>query len=177
MLLDLRDMRGSEERVDRTFAANEFSAEPGDDYTVAEPVVLRLRLLKDGDKFRLIGRVTSRLRLSCCRCLESFDVPVDLPVDLMYFPQTANGGDGESEIGDEDLSTAFYRDDQIDLALMVREQLQLSLPMKPLCSDGCRGLCPVCGINLNSERCSCDTTWRDPRLETLEALLSDSRKG
>jgi len=177
MLLDLREMRGSEERVDRTFAADEISADPGDDYTIVGPVVLRLRLLKDGDKFRLKGRVESRLRLSCGRCLESFEVPADLPIDLMYLPQTENGGDGESEISDEDLSTGFYRDDQIDLGLVVREQFQLSLPMKPLCGDGCRGLCPVCGANLNSERCSCDTTWRDPRLETLESLLSDSRKG
>ena len=177
MLLDLREVRGSEERVERTFAADEISAEPGEDYTIAGPVVLRLRLLKDGDKFRLRGRVEGRLWLSCSRCLESFDVPADLPIDLIYLPQAENGGDGESEISDEDLSTGFYRDDQIDLGLVVREQLQLSLPMKPLCGDGCCGLCSVCGINLNSERCSCDTTWRDPRLETLESLLSDSRKG
>ena len=177
MLLDLRERRGSDERVDRTLSPDQLPAQPDDDYAVDEPVALRLRLLKDGDKFRLRGTVASRLRLSCCRCLESFVAPVDLPLDLMYLPQAANDGEGESEISDEDLSTGFYRNDQIDLAALVREQFQLSLPMKPLCGDDCCGLCPVCGVNLNRERCSCDTTWRGPRLETLQALLSDSRKG
>jgi len=48
--------------------------------------------------------------------------------------------------------------------------------MKPLCREACLGLCPVCGINLNSERCSCETSWRDPRLANLDTLFSDSRK-
>ncbi len=177
MALDLREMRGSEERVDRVFAARAFTAEPGDDYAVADPVSLRLRLRADGANCRLVGHVKTRLRLACSRCLESFDVPVNVSVDLMYLPHRVNTGDGETEISDEDLSTAFYRDEQIDLGLMVREQFQLSLPMKPLCRDTCRGLCPVCGINLNSERCSCDTSWRDPRLEALAALRSHSGKG
>ena len=177
MVLDLREMRGSEERVDRVFAARAFASEPGDDYAVADAVSLRLRLLKNGANYRLVGPMETRLQLVCSRCLEPFEVPVHVPVDLMYLPHHVNTGDGDTEISDEDLSTAFYRDEQIDLGLMIREQFQLSLPMKPLCRDSCRGLCPMCGINLNSERCSCDTSWRDPRLEALAALRSDSGKG
>ena len=174
MVLDLREMRGSEECVDRVFAASAFTSEPGDDYTVSDVVSLRLRLRKDGANYRLAGPVETRLRLACSRCLEPFDVPVHLSVELLYLPHRVNTGDGETKISDEDLSTAFYRDEQIDLGLMIREQFQLAVPMKPLCRDTCRGLCPVCGINLNSERCSCDTSWRDPR---LAALRSDSGKG
>ena len=177
MVLDLREMRGSEERVNRVFDATAFAREPRDDYAVAGAVSLRLRLHRDGANHRLVGRVESRLRLACSRCLEPFDVPVNVSVDLLYLPHGINAGDGEAEISDEDLSTAFYQDDQIDLGLMIREQFQLSAPMKPLCHDTCRGLCPMCGIDLNSERCSCDTSWRDPRLEALAALRSDSRKG
>ena len=169
-------MRGSDERVDRVFSATEFTPEPGDDYTVAEPVSLGSELHKDADRYRLVGQVESRLRLACSRCLEPFDVPVRVSVDLLFLPQGANTGVGESEVSDEDLSTAFYRDDQIDLGLMIREQFQLSLPMKPLCRDTCRGLCPMCGVNLNGERCSCDAGWRDPRLEALAALRFDLGK-
>ena len=176
MVLDLCEMRGSDERVDRVFPAAEFIPQPGDDYTVSEPVSLRSALHKDADRYRLAGQVESRLRLACSRCLEPVDVPVRVSVDLLFLPQRANTGDGESEVSDEDLSTAFYRDDQIDLGLMIREQFQLSLPMKPLCRDTCRGLCPMCGVNLNGERCSCDTGWRDPRLEALAALRSDIGK-
>ena len=177
MLLDLREMRGSEDRVERTYSVADLPAEPQDDYALAAPVRLTLRVFKDGVKYRLVGRLASTLQLACCRCLEAFEAPVDLPIDLLYLPQSENDGEGESEIADEDLSTAFYREEQINLDLMVREQFQLSLPMKPLCRDDCHGLCPVCGINRNRERCGCDTSWHDPRLAALETLLSDGRKG
>ena len=55
---------------------------------------------------------------------------------------TENGGDGEREIAEDDLTTAFYRDGVLDVIDLLREQFQLALPMKPLCSEDCRGLCP-----------------------------------
>ena len=158
------------------FASEQFQSEPNEDYTVVDDVSLRSHLHRDGDKYRLVGRIESRLRLSCSRCVEAFNLFVNVPVDLMYLPYGANVGDGEAEISDEDLAIAFYRDDQIDMGLMIREQLQLTVPMKPLCCDDCHGLCSVCGKNLNHEQCSCDQSWHDPRLDVLAALRSDSRK-
>jgi uncharacterized protein len=172
-MLDLREMRGPEYRVERTCPVAVFVADPADEYRIMSDVALALRVRKDGEKCRLTGGVRTRVQLSCCRCLEPFEVPSDLEVDLLYLPHSANVGEAESEITAEELSTAFYRDDQIDLGELVREQLQLSLPMKPLCRDDCRGLCPVCGTNLNTGRCSCDARWHDPRFAELEALRSD----
>ena len=169
-------MRSTDQRVDRLFASEQFQSEPNEDYTVVDNVSLRSHLHKDGDKYRLVGRIESRLRLSCSRCVEAFNLFVNVPVDLMYLPYGENVGDGEAEISDEDLAIAFYRDDQIDMGLMIREQLQLTVPMKPLCCDDCHGLCSVCGKNLNHEQCSCDQSWHDPRLDVLAALRSDSRK-
>lgn len=174
--MDLRSMRSTDQRVDRLFASEQFQSEPNEDYTVVDNVSLRSHLHRDGDKYRLVGRIESRLRLSCSRCVEAFNLFVNVPVDLMYLPYGANVGDGEAEISDEDLAIAFYRDDQIDMGLMIREQLQLTVPMKPLCCDDCHGLCSVCGKNLNHEQCSCDQSWHDPRLDVLAALRSDSRK-
>ena len=173
MVLDLREMRGFEDRIDRTCPAAALSAEAADEYRVVNDVALTLRVRKEGVRYRVVGGVRTRVQLSCCRCLDQFEAMRDIGVDLLYLPQSANQGETESEISDEDLSTAFYRDDQLDLAQMVREQLQLSVPMKPLCRSECRGLCPVCGTNLNIERCTCDTRWRDPRLAALETLLPD----
>ena len=169
-------MRSTDQRVDRLFASEQFQSEPNEDYTVVDDVSLRSHLHRDGDKYRLVGRIESRLRLSCSRCVEAFNLFVNVPVDLMYLPYGENVGDGEAEISDEDLAIAFYRDDQIDMGLMIREQLQLTVPMKPLCCDDCHGLCSVCGKNLNHEQCSCDQSWHDPRLDVLAALRSDSRK-
>jgi uncharacterized protein len=54
---------------------------------------------------------------------------------------------------------------------LLREQIQLALPMKPLCTEACRGLCPECGTNLNRTQCDCTPTWEDPRLAPLKGLL------
>ena len=58
--------------------------------------------------------------------------------------------EAEREVEDEDLETSYYRDDQIDLNELLREQFYLALPMKPLCQETCKGLCPQCGTNLNT---------------------------
>ena len=173
MLLDLREVRGAEDRVDRTYSADSFSCDLTDEYVVSGDVVLALRVLKDGNMYRFIGPLQSTLRLPCCRCLDVFDILINVAIDLRYLPKSANQGNTEAEISEDDLSTAFYQHDQIDVEQMVREQFQLALPMKPLCREGCGGLCPVCGVNLNIERCSCKARWHDPRLAVLETLFPD----
>ena len=94
-----------------------------------------------------------------------------MDVDLLYLPASENRGDAEVQIEEEDLSTAFYRDEEIDLMHLVQEQFQLVLPMKPLCRTDCRGLCTVCGGNRNAVPCQCVDTWEDPRLAGLKQLL------
>ena len=177
MFLNLCEVRGTGDRVERSYPAATFAAEVGDEYVVAGHVRMALDVRKDGDKYHLLGRMQTTVELSCCRCLESYDKPVDLAVDLRYFPQRVNHREGEFEVLDDDLSTGFYREDQIDLGQLVREQLQLAAPMKPLCREECLGLCPMCGINRNAESCDCNTSWHDPRLESLEFLLSDEKRG
>jgi uncharacterized protein len=95
---------------------------------------------------------------------------VDVGVDLRYLPASAMSAEGEREVAEEDLETSYYRDDQIDLNELMREQFYLALPMKPLCREDCRGLCPQCGTNLNLGGCECDTGWHDPRLAPLKDL-------
>ena len=172
MRLDLREVRGPSYAVKLAFPRSAFG--PDEAFAVAAPVELALGVRKDGDKYCLLGRLATIVRRECCRCLEPFDVPTTVNIDVRYLPHHVNTGEGEHEISDEDLSIAFYRDDEIDLGGLVREQLQLAAPMKPLCDDGCRGLCPVCGIDRNREACGCDTAWRDPRLEPLRAFVRTS---
>ncbi|MXY24928.1 MAG: DUF177 domain-containing protein [Acidobacteria bacterium] len=169
---DLRDVRGQIEPLERSFPASSFAGAEGerDEYTVAAPVVLELLILKDGDRYRLSGPLRTTVERSCSRCLKPFQVPTVLDIDVRYHPQRANTGDGEHEISDDDLSIAYYRDDQIHLGDLVREQLRLASPMKPLCNDDCRGLCPVCGVNRNETTCDCVASWHDPRFDRLRTL-------
>lgn len=170
LLLDLRALRSGGDRVDRAYAPGLFPVGKSDDYTVAGPVRLALRIHRDGESYRLRGGLGTALEFACSRCLTRYVEPVAVDLDVLYLPQEANTGEGEFEISDGDLGTAFYRDEELDLGHLVREQLQLAVPMKPLCRPACRGLCTVCGIDRNVDSCDCDTEWHDPRLEALRAL-------
>lgn len=172
MLLNLRGIRGALERFDRVYQPAEFARQE-DDFAVAAPVVLGFDIHKDKDLFRLVGRVQTDLELPCSRCLEPFTSPVDAAFDLRYQPQSSNTGDDEREIEEDDLTTAFYQGDAIDLGQLMREQFYLSLPMKPLCTEACRGLCSMCGANVNRGECGCKREWPDPRLAALRELRGD----
>ena len=168
LLLNLKTVRTAQERFEQAYTPEQFGAE--EDFRVAAPVALAFDIFKDKQQFRLVGRVQTILELTCSRCLEPFTLPVDQTFDLRYHPHVENTGEGEREIEEDDLTTAFYENDQIDLDHLMREQFYLALPMKPLCRESCQGLCVVCGTNLNRETCSCKRDWEDPRLAALREL-------
>ena len=168
LVLNLNKIRTAQERFEQVYSPEQFGTDP--DFRVAAPVSLAFDIFRDKQQFRLAGRVKTTLELPCGRCLEPFTIPVDAPFDLRYQPHTHNTGEGEQEIEEDDLTTAFYENDEIDLGLLMREQFYLALPMKPLCAEDCRGLCPVCGTNLNGETCSCKHDWEDPRLAALKTI-------
>jgi uncharacterized protein len=173
MLLDLTRYRRPLESFQRTFQPHEVG-EPDDAYRVVAPVELAFEVNKDKDKFRLVGTVRSELELVCSRCLEPFRLPVNAPFDIRYLPATEASTEAEREVEEEDLETSYYRDDQIDLNELLREQFYLALPMKPLCRDDCKGLCSQCGTNLNTAPCDCAPVWEDPRLAGLRELKRES---
>ena len=169
MLLNLSKIRTAHERYEKVYNPAAFAT--GDDtFKIVGPVALAFDIFKDKAQFRLVGRVQAVLGLPCDRCLEAFTLPVDATFDLRYQPRSDNTGEGEREIEEDDLTTAFYDNQTIDLGQLMREQFYLLLPMKPLCREDCRGLCPVCGTNLNRGACDCRLEWEDPRLAVLKTL-------
>jgi uncharacterized protein len=169
MQLDLSKIRQAQQRFERTFDPSEVTMDD-DVYRIVSPVHLEFEIHKDKDKFRLVGNVQAQLELACSRCLEAYPLPVDQSFDLRYHPQSEASVEAETEVGDEDLETSFYRNEQIDLNELLREQFYLALPMKPLCREDCKGLCPQCGANLNTGTCDCSPEWEDPRLAALKQL-------
>jgi len=174
MFLDVGRIRAALERYERVFEPEAFGSSGGDDFRVVAPVSLAFDIVKDKRHFRLAGGVKTTLELPCSRCLEAFLSPVDSQFDLRYQPCAPDTAEGEREIQEDDLTTAFYEHDAIDLGQLMREQFYLALPMKPLCADQCRGLCPMCGTNLNRGTCECKRGWEDPRLAVLRSLKSEA---
>jgi len=176
MLFDLGKLHRQHEHVQRTLEPSAFDPQD-EDYRVVAPVEVSMDIEKaDADAFLVTGHVAARLEMSCSRCVEPFEVPVDSTFELRYVPAEQNAGEGEHEIAEDDLTTAFYREGVLDVIELLREQFQLALPMKPLCTEDCRGLCPECGANLNRTECGHAPQWEDPRLAPLKGLLNRQKE-
>ena len=174
--LNLKAIRTPREHYDRVYqpeaVAAAFATEH-DTFSVVAPIELSFDVEKHKDEFQLTGQVKTTVELECSRCAEPYRFEVEAPFDLRYRPHTPAPA-GEREVQEEDFSSAVYRNEEIDLGQLVRERLYLALPMKPLCSEDCRGLCPECGTNLNRGTCDCHPAWEDPRLAVLKKLKRDS---
>ena len=176
MRLELSHIRQPETEFHKVFQPAEIQGED-EEYRITAPVELRMVIHKDHDRFRLVGSVKTELELACSRCLESYRMPIDREFDLRYLPAGAaepehdEADDEENEVEDDDVAITFYRDEQIDLNELLREQFYLALPMKPLCKEDCQGICPQCGTNRNTAPCDCSPQWEDPRFAGLKTLL------
>jgi uncharacterized protein len=147
------------------------------EFTLAAGGRLRGRVdLVDGATVHVRGRLSASVQVECGRCLERYPVPLDQELDLFYLPREKERPleqEEDVEMTDRDVVVGYYDGDALDLGDVVREQVFLSLPLKRLCGEGCRGLCPTCGRNLNAGDCGCPPpeTSEDPRLSPLRKLF------
>lgn len=110
---------------------------------------------RERNKIRVVGKLKTNLMLSCVRCLEEYEMPIDSHFDVVLFP-AAELDKVETSIKDDEVEYIFYNSNKIDLAKILSEQVNLSMPFNPICQEECRGLCSVCGANLNMDQCRCD---------------------
>jgi uncharacterized protein len=171
MHLSLRSLQDAHEHFEKRYESSLFPGAEGDVFRVVSPVSLSFDIdRQEPGRYRVAGHLEGSVELACSRCLEPFTLPIAADFDLRYIPRTENVGEGEREVEEDDLATAFYDDEQIDVAHLIMEQFHLALPMKALCTDACKGLCAQCGTNRNTGSCDCSPMWEDPRLAALKAL-------
>ena len=135
--------------------------------------LLRLSLFvekDDGDVF-VRGRLEASVPQVCGRCLERFPLRVEPRIDARFAPKPQPGRE-DVELASDDLEIDFYADDMLNLAQFVETETTLELPMKPLCREDCRGLCPVCGGNRNLVECACAVKLPDQRFAVLKDLAA-----
>ena len=145
---------------------------------IINPCFVELKLTPIGSKYRINGSIRAKLRLQCSRCLESYPFHLFSDFDLLYVPMEQMPSEVELEMKDKDANIAYYSENKIELSELLQEQILLALPMKPICSQKCKGLCPSCGANLNVSSCNCEAVSIDPRLEKLKQIkeLLNQRK-
>jgi len=130
------------------------------------PLLLNLYVDRLDNIYRVKVNVKTGAKYICDRCLESFDTEIDDSIEQIY--QLGSGAldeDGEVEILPKDTN-------EIIIDNVIQEVFIMSRSIKSLCSDSCKGLCNLCGTNLNIKQCKCENTKIDPRLEKLKSLLN-----
>ncbi len=153
-LSDLREIGGRKNvSLELEFPDLEFV---NHDIKIKDSVQLDLEIYNTIDSIVVKGKLEAELILSCSRCLKKYSSPVELEIseDVM-----------KSEMEDEE---ELYLDD------IISDNIILSLPMKPLCSEDCKGICPQCGQNLNEGECDCEIEIVDPRLAKLKEFYNDN---
>jgi uncharacterized protein len=121
------------------------------------PVTSDITVEREFDHLKAVGKVYVPMDLTCGRCLATYASAVDSTFTIIFRKDTAKHAEveDETELCDDDLVSSTYTGDELDLAHEIEEQVAMEVPLKPLCSDGCKGLCPACGVDLNTDTCTC----------------------
>ncbi len=121
---------------------------------------------------RITGDLATTVELDCARCLEPAVQKVSRKFDLLYRPLGSDAGRAELSVTAAEAEIGYYQGEGLLLEDALREQVLLELPLKAICREDCKGLCPHCGTNLNSDECSCAEPMEDPRWSALKDIRS-----
>jgi len=119
---------------------------------------------------RLKGSFKGNFEVPCARCVEPVQTPLAADFDLIFRPLGVDAGASERSISAPETEIGYYQGDSLPLEDVLREQVLLSLPVRTLCKEDCKGLCPRCGANRNNQPCTCEEGPSDPRWEALADL-------
>jgi len=144
------------------------------------PVSWRGQVVFADPGFYLRAHLSYDQTLSCNRCLTPIHEPASAEVELMILvDKSGSKGEerGEHELKEGELSVLYLGGEILETRPILLEQLQLNIPMKPLCRPDCLGLCPICGIDRNRGTCACAEASPDPRWAALASLKSRLGEG
>jgi uncharacterized protein len=133
-----------------------------------EPLEIYCELSKSGDLISAKGWVKGKMHLACDRCLKPFENGYKSFFEIHYRPQPEEMPEEDEEFTEEQAEVVYFAGDLLDIADQIRQTVLLSVPMRALCRDDCRGLCGGCGKDLNLDKCKCIEPPSDPRWSTLK---------
>jgi uncharacterized protein len=137
------------------------------------PIDIRLEVTRIGDIVNVEGEVHASIHLVCDRCLREFDTDLASVFSLTYsqdFNESNHQGGEELELSAEELGLMPIQGEEIDFRDGIQEQIVMALPLRALCSDDCKGLCPQCGADRNRVDCSCTKVVPAGRFAALRKL-------
>ncbi len=147
-----------------------------DCHPVSKPIRARVNLQRWGIDVKVTGEVETELVLICDRCLKEFPFKVQEKINVLLEPRAVLSHlKEEVRLTKDDLDVIFFDGITIEVDEIVREEILLAVPMRRLCDEACKGLCPVCGQNLNEKSCGCKPGLKDSPFAILKKLVVSSR--
>ncbi len=141
------------------------------------PIRTALRALRIGDMIEIEGDIEASVYLPCSRCLQPFETPLKSNFAFTYMRRVADEiGDcelEEIELNAEDMGIVYFQGEKINLKDIIQEQVVMAFPLKALCIQDCKGLCPKCGADLNKDPCDCDCRSSPGKFAILKNLKLD----
>ncbi len=132
-----------------------------------KPLNVDLEIVKEKNFFKVKGVERGNFRLLCHRCGEPFEYLLEESFEFVLVAQEFSPKEEEVELSPEEMDYEFFDGEKIDVEKILVEQIFLAMPQKILCREDCRGLCPQCGANLNTETCSCNQVRVNPMFQAL----------
>ena len=174
MLINLSEvftLEGKEKTWEVPFEKKTFSGASGE-YPVVNSEPVRIMVKNLGNrKLALTGDTSVTLALECARCL----APVEYTCELVFdeeLDMRATDADRVRNLDEQSYLSGY----NLDADQLVCNELTLSLPMKVLCKEDCKGICNRCGANLNFETCDCDTRSLDPRMAVIQDIFKQFKE-
>jgi uncharacterized protein len=156
----------------RNYEINQAVEIDGCDY----PLQGTASLMRTDNGILVKGTFNTENELTCSRCLNTFQCPIHLNIEEEYFPTIDLTTGAPLPPPDDPGSFTINENNILDLTEAVRQYALLAIPMKPLCSADCAGICPTCGTNLNQTKCNCPPERPDSRWDALRKLaLKDAK--
>jgi uncharacterized protein len=172
MFLSVKEMEKRKIRFDESFQPGQidFSGEDLEQGSPLRAAGSAELLPHTGGEVRIQGRYTVEMKSQCDRCLGGAVFALDESFDLFYRPMLEIAREEEVAIDEGESEIGFYENGGMELEDILRERVLLALPMQRVCSEACRGICPVCGKNLNDAACECKPDTADDRWGALRKL-------
>ena len=172
MFLSIKDMEIRKVRFDETFQPGsiDFSDAEIRQVTPLHAEGSATLLAHTDGEVRIRGGFQVQMEAECDRCLGKAIFPLDSSFDLFYRPMSYIAREEEVGIDEGEAEIGFYEGAGLAVADIVKEQVLLNLPMQRVCSEACKGICPVCGANRNEVDCQCEVKPVDDRWQALRNL-------
>lgn len=136
-----------------------------------------LFLQRSSQGIEVTGSIRAAIALPCARCLKECTVPIVAEFkEYLILPKYAPS-EQDKELFHDDLDISFLPEEGVELRDIVEEQIWLNIPIKPLCDNECKGLCTICGADLNSGECGCDRSVGDSRFAALKGFKPSHTHG